>query len=249
MSTTRPPRRPDPDETAGRVASLLVSRLWHEGEEEFSWDLYPAEYPLLGDVQTAMDELDVLVSWALSSGNRLPCILYPEENTAVPIISTPIRRPSVGSQLPAPMYPPYPFYLPYGDEAFESLSALGKIIWSDPREIASMVLGPLNGFLRVRFRWIADNPEFRSLGAASSGRANSPYLLFTVHTQTNGLRIHYSNTFALNFNNVLGAPTTPVRGWILPGVHKFAGMEGSGRMHYDRGTFSTPPHFSARLMI
>jgi len=247
MSTTLPPRRPDPDGAAERVASLLVRQLEHEGEEEFSWDLYPADYPLLGDVQTAIDELDRLVSWALSSGNRLPCILYSEENVTVPIINAPINRTTSGSYGPPP---PYPFYLPpYGDEALEPLSVLGKIIWSDPREISTMVFGPLNGFLRVRFRWIAENPEFRSLGAAALGRANNPYLPFTVHTQTNGLRIHYSSTFALNFNPVLGGPTTPVKGWVLPGVHKFAGMEASGRMHYDRGTFSTPPDFSALLMM
>lgn len=94
-----------------------------------------------------------------------------------------------------------------------------------------------------------DNPEFRSLGAASSDQANNPYLPFTVHTKTNGLRIHYSKTFALNFNPVLGAPTTPVKGWILPGIHKFAGMDIKGRMRYDKATFSTPPDYSARLII
>jgi hypothetical protein len=126
---------------------------------------------------------------------------------------------------------------------------LGKLISVDPREVPKMILSPLTKFLAVRFGWMAENPEFRSLGAAASRQANNPYLPLTVHTHTSGLRIHYSKTFALNFNTVFGAPTTPLKGRILPGIHKFAGMDSKGRMRYDKGTFSTPPDFSANLLI
>jgi hypothetical protein len=170
-----------------------------------------------------------------------------EGQQTVPILATPTERRRY-------QYPPFPenfpfYYRDYFERSSEELSVLGKITWADPREVPKMILDPLTKFLTVRFGWIAENPDFRSLGAAASGHANNPYLPFTVHTRTSGLRIHYSKTFALNFNFVLGAPTTPVKGWILPGIHKFAGMDSRGRMRYDKGTFATPPDFSANLII
>jgi hypothetical protein len=241
---TSPPLRPDPERQAEQVASRLTKNLGSQQKREYLWDAeQPTPYPLLGDVETAMEELDALLIWAMRSGSTFPCI-QDEEQGAVPIIIHPIDPRLAGYP-----YPSYPLFGPYMEEAVEGLSVLGKIVWPDPREVPKMVFSPLAKFLTVRFRWIAESPEFRSLGAASSGQANNPYLPFTVHTQTNGLRIHYSKTFAINFNGVLGAPSTPVKGWILPGIHKFAGMDRGGRMHYDRATFSTPPDYTAHLMI
>jgi hypothetical protein len=121
--------------------------------------------------------------------------------------------------------------------------------WLEPGDISAIVLAPLTKFLTVRFQWIADNPTIRSLGAAASMQANNPYLWLTVHSQKSGLRIHYSKTFALNFNPVFGARTTPKSGWILPGIHKFAGIDGYGKFLYDKGTFTTPPDFTVNLTI
>lgn len=145
-------------------------------------------------------------------------------------------------------FPPVPIEPVYSDILSE-VFAPTKIVFTRTSQVSEMVLPPLTKFLTVRFEWAADNPEFRSLGAAGSARANNPYLPFTVHTKTSGLRIHYSKTFAINFNNVFGAPTTPINGWIMPGIHKFAGIDGNGSFHYDPGSFTTPPDFSAQLMI
>jgi len=246
MSTTRPPRRPDPERQAEEVAASLVRRLGREDTREYLWSAEERlTYPLLGDVESTVEELDVSLVLAERSGVPFPCIV--DEEGAVPIIGTPTDP----RRYPYPPFPaPFPFYYrDYFEQFSEQLSSLGKFTWSDPREVPKMILAPLTKFLTVRFGWIAKNPEFRSLGAAASGQANNPYLPFTVHTHTSGLRIHYSKTFALNFNSVLGAPTTPVKGWILPGIHKFAGMDSRGRMRYDKGTFTTPPDFSASLII
>jgi hypothetical protein len=150
-------------------------------------------------------------------------------------------------------------YLPYDNPAHPSVKFLSEvwnevfprtgIVFTFPDAVPKMILQPLTKFLTVRFQWVADNPEMKSLGAASSAQANNPYLPFTVHTNTRDLRIHYSKTFAINFNNVFGAPTTPLNGWILPGIHKFAGIDESGNFFYDSGSFTTPPDFSAQLMI
>jgi hypothetical protein len=235
MSTTRPPRRPDPERQAEEVAYSFVNRLGREDREEYLWSPEKTiAYPLMGDVESTIEELDASLLWAERSGSGIPCIV--DEEGAVPIVSTPID----------PRHYPYPRPR---DDPFEQLSVLGKMIWTDPREVPKMILGHLTKFLAVRFGWMAQNPEFRSLGAAASGQGDNPYLPFTVHTRTSRLRIHYSKTFALNFNAVFGAPTTPLKGWILPGIHKFAGMDSRGRMRYDKGTFSTPPDFSATLFI
>jgi|ERR1700674_145568 len=245
MSTTRPPRRPDPERQAEEVASSFVDRLGRENRGEYLWSSEKRiSYPLMGDVESTIEELDASLLWAERSRSGFPCIV--DKEGAVPIVSAPIDP----RRYPYPPFPPpYPYYLQYAKEAFEELSVLGEMIWTDPHEVPKMIARPLTKFLTVRFGWIAEHPEFRSLGAAASGQGNNPYLPFTVHTRTSGLRIHYSKTFALNFNTVFGAPTTPLKGWILPGIHKFAGMDSSGRMRYDKGTFSTPPDFSAKLMI
>jgi hypothetical protein len=249
MSTTRPPRQPDPERQAEEVASSFVDRLSRKDRRDFLWAEERVAYPLLSDVESTIEELDTSLLWAEREGGRFPCILD-EEQVAVPIVSAPTdaqRFPSRNAFY-SPQFDPF-YHRQYVEEALEQLSVLGKIVWWDPRIVPKMILGPLTKFLTVRFGWMAENPEFRSLGAAASGPSNNPYLPFMVHTRTSGLRIHYSKAFALNFNPVLGAPTTPVSGWILPGIHKFAGMDAKGRMHYDRGTFSTPPDFSAQLMI
>lgn len=243
MSTTRPPRRPDPEKQAEEAASSFVDRLGRENRGEYLWSAEKrVSYPLIGDVESTIEELDASLLWAERFGSDFPCIV--EEQGAVPIVSAPIDP----RRYPYPPLGP-PYYPRYAREAFEELSVLGEMIWTDPHDVPKMIAKPLTKFLTVRFGWVAEHPEFRSLGAAASGQGNNPYLPFTVHTRTSGLRIHYSKTFALNFNTVFGAPTTPLRGWILPGIHKFAGMDSRGRMRYDKGTFSTPPDFSAKLMI
>ena len=253
------------------MASLLTERLGEDVRREKLWTEQWAAYPLLGDVERTMELLETLVVWATRTGSSFPCIQYANEEGVVPIIGVP-NDPWLG-RYPYPLYqlalsafnrlvrsirghsyvpypPPFPFQLlAFPERVFEPLSVLGSVVWSHPLQIGRIVFSPLAKFLAVRFSWLAENPEFRSLGAEAFGQANNPYLPFTVHTQTSGLRIHYSKTFALNFNSVLGAPTTPVKGWILPGIHKFAGMDSRGRMRYDKGTFTTPPDFSASLII
>jgi hypothetical protein len=249
MGTTRPPILPDPEKQAQEVAEQLTENLGRSENLPYSRS---RERPLLlGDVEFAMEELHSLLLWVNTYAGdrvRIPCVQDREDT--VPIIGLPISASLLGRNpdffLRQRQYP-WLFEESILRRLFGRRSP--KIVWSKPSEAPEMVLSPLRKFLAVRFQWIADNPEFRSLGAASSMKANNPYLPFTVRTKTHGLRIHYSTTFAINFNNVFGAPTSPLNGWILPGIHKFAGMDSSGSFYYDRGTFTTPPDFSAKLMI
>jgi hypothetical protein len=105
----------------------------------------------------------------------------------------------------------------------------------------------------ARFQWLAGNPGFQSAlqrsDASASPYSVSPYLPFTVETLASGLRIHYSNTFIINFNHVFGAPTTPLNGWILPGIYRFAGMDKAGGFLFDKAAFTTSSAGTANLMI
>jgi len=248
MATTRlPPRLPDPEKQAQEVAERLIANLGRSENLEFSRSS-ETRYPPLADVEFAMEELNQVLLSARHPRTELGVACIQDGEDTVPIVALPS---SLAAFSPSEIYFPYE-YPPFPSERI--LYALTQmfhtnIVLTRPSELPEMILLPLKKFLTVRFQWVADNPEFRSLGAASSAQVNNPYLPFTVHTNTSGLRIHYSKTFAINFNNVFGAPTTPLNGWILPGIHKFAGMDGSGNFYYDSASFTTPPDFSAQLMI
>jgi hypothetical protein len=249
MVTTRPPILPDPERQAQEVAERFTADLGRLENLESSRSS-ETRYSLLADVEFAIEELRYVLLWANHAGVPVPCIRDGEDT--VPIVGLP-PSPAILRRFPPGYFPPYPYpsFLrePFFYESFAQAFSRSEIVLAKPSEVPEMVSPPLTKFLTVRFQWIADNPEFRSVGAASSAQANTPYLPFTVYTNTSGLRIHYSKTFAINFNNVFGAPTTPLNGWILPGIHKFAGVDGSGNFHYDTGTFTTPPDFTAQLMI
>jgi len=248
-ATTRPPvQPPGPQQRAAEIASQLVSGLLTQPKagskvSARTW-LADKEYPLLADVEFAMEELNSLLWSATNAGFEIACL--ESAGDTVPIVDIPQNVMLDRAPLPSPVPTnPENSYR----QVVGAMPTDAKLQWLEPADISAIVLAPLTKFLTVRFQWIADNPTIRSLGAAASVQANNPYLWLTVHSQTSGLRIHYSKTFALNFNPVFGAPTTPKSGWILPGIHKFAGMDGDGNFLYDKGTFTTPPDFNVQLMI
>jgi hypothetical protein len=248
-ATTRPPvQPPGPQQRAAEIAQQLVAGLLTQPKtgtqvSARTW-LTDKEYPLLTDVEFAMEELNSLLWSATNAGFMIACV----ENAGdmVPVVGIPANAMLDRAPLPSSVpFDPENLYR----HLLGSMGTDVSVQWFGPANIPAKVLAPLTKFLTVRFQWIADNPTIRSLGSAASVQANNPYLRFTVHTQKSGLRIHYSKTFALNFNPVFGAPTTPKSGWILPGIHKFAGMDGNGNFLYDKGTFTTPPDFTAYLTI
>ena len=245
MVITAPPPLPDPEKQAQEVAEQLTETLGR-GRLRYS-DSNTLRYSLIAVVEFAIEELNNLLLWANRVGTRVACI-PDDRGDLLPIVGVPLS-PALAEEFPEVVSQEFFKESRFGDALFRQVFGGNEIVWWEPTKVPQEVLWPLAKFLRVRFQWVKDNPQFLSLGAAASSQANSPYLPFTVHTQTSGLRIHYSNTFAINFNNVFGAPTTPLKGWILPGIHKFAGMDNSGNFHYDKGTFTTPPDYSARLVI
>lgn len=69
-----------------------------------------------------------------------------------------------------------------------------------------------------------------------------------VHTQTAGLRVHYTPSYFFTPNQVLGAPTTPVDGWVQPGRYKFGAMGKGFPLKFDPADFDIPPQTEAHLV-
>ena len=264
MGTTRPPLLlQDPEKLAQEVAQQLTDKLDCSETMEHS-NPPEARYPLLGDVEFAIEELHNVLMWADQAQTRIACIR--EEDGFAPVIGVPLGR-ALLRRFPLDHLPPHSGF---SQESFLYERLLGQflrpdeILWALPGEIPEMIFFPLMKFLTVRFEWLAGNPGFQGAsqsafqsanqtvlpasGASASPQSTSPYLPFTVETLTSGLRIHYSNTFAINFNHVFGAPT-PLQGWMLPGIYKFAGMDRAGNFLYDRTGFAISPGGTANLMI
>ncbi len=245
MGTTRPSLLPqDPEKLAQEVAEQFTDTL--DNSERVGYSKPPAtRYPLMGDVEFAIEELHNVLMWANQAQTRIACIR--EDDGFVPVIGVPLGR-ALRQRFPLDHLPPH---FGFSQETLLYERLLGQflrpdeILWALPGEIAEMVFFPLMKFLTVRFQWLADNP----LQSPAAPQSIGPYLPFTVETLTSGLRIHYSNTFAINFNHVFGAPTSPLKGWILPGIYKFAGMDGTGNFLYDRATYTPSADGTANLML
>jgi hypothetical protein len=248
MATTPAPPPPPPTSPEQR-ANQLAQRLTDELRDSLNLNIPTkritvSEETLLADITYEVDGLKSFMAWSKYFHVPVPCISSGEYT--IPIISLPLIdfRGYPPIDMPPPFWPDYRLMLEerisWGRDSFK---------WLSPNDIPDMVFSPLKNFAQVRFEWIKNNPEFHDLGAAALHQAGNPYIPVTVNTNSAGLRIHYSKSFVINFNNVLGSPTSPVKGWLLPGVHKFAGMDAAGNFHYDSGLFTTPPDHVVSLMI
>ena len=96
----------------------------------------------------------------------------------------------------------------------------------------------LFGFLYTRFE------------ARESDISERPGRLFTVTTDTEGLRVHYSTAFIFEPDNVFGEPTNPVRGWLQPGNYHFGAMGSGVALWFDmKGKYDVPRQDKAHLNI
>ena len=78
--------------------------------------------------------------------------------------------------------------------------------------------------------------EFLS-AVSAAGNAPPNSIPFVVNTSTSGLAVHYAPMFLLGRMTYFNAPTTPVNGFLSPGLWKFGGV-GAGRgMVVDPGVF------------
>jgi hypothetical protein len=105
-------------------------------------------------------------------------------------------------------------------------------------EALSVFQRHLFGFLYTRFE------------ARESDISEKPGRLFTVTTDTEGLRVHYSTAFIFEPDHVFGEPTNPVRGWLQPGNYHFGAMGSGVELWFDmKGKYDVPRQDKAHLRI
>ena len=74
-------------------------------------------------------------------------------------------------------------------------------------------------------------------------------VLFTVHTREPGLRVHYSGKYFIRPDEVFGAPTTPVKRAIRPGIYVFGVYDiASNAVTYSNASFTVPDVTEAQLV-
>ncbi len=79
--------------------------------------------------------------------------------------------------------------------------------------------------------------------------APAPGLVFRVGTQRSGLRIHYTPAYFFTEKRTFGAPTSPVEGWIQPGLYRFGAVGPEFPLTFDPAEFEIPPLTEAWLTI
>jgi hypothetical protein len=105
-------------------------------------------------------------------------------------------------------------------------------------------------FLTVRLESDIDESSRsipRSLGAAAAN-FNNPYLSFKVHAPSRGIDVEQAPAYFLSWT-FFGGPTTPVDGWILPGLYRFRGRDSQGKYRNDPTKYMIPPLRSASTII
>ena len=158
MGTTRPLLLlQDPEKLAQEVAQQFTDTL--DDSERVGYSKPPGtRYPLMGDVEFAIEELHNVLMWANQAQTRIACIR--EDDGFVPVIGVPLGR-ALRRRFPLDHLPPHSGF---SQETFHYERLLGQflrpdeILWALPGEIAEMVFFPLMKFLAVRFQWLADNP-------------------------------------------------------------------------------------------
>jgi hypothetical protein len=113
------------------------------------------------------------------------------------------------------------------------------------RDVAGMFNARLISFLKTRFGSSAalSHHMYTSPGGP-------PGLLFTVTTNTLGLKVHYTHQYYVNPSYIFGAPTTPVSGYIPPGRWHFGYSQGTGPVTFDlTNIYDVPLASSAHLSV
>ncbi len=200
------------------------------------------------DVEFAIERLNVQVFTFEAEETGFPCIV--DRDGPLPLLlSSDFLRPSARfEEQDSSSYPPV-FY-----ELAEFYRNREIRFASVPVQVLERALRDrITRFLRTRVGEDdeAPRPTARAVGAAPHGfLKGSPYLSFQVSTPgRSGLRIHYTPSYFVDWNNVFGSPTTPVDGWILPGRYKFGAMTPNGDFLIDNANFDIPPLTSAELVL
>lgn len=173
-----------------------------------------------------------------------PCLIDNDGPTPVDISTLPLGF----MKPPEPTMTPLRYLITLFGEQLEFVGV-------EVEKIKAILQERVTSFLSVRYSTDEHQGPARAVGgmvgAAPAGFTNWPtgYLKIQVQTAQSGLRIHYSPSYLIDWTNVLGAPTTPVDGWIRPGRYKFGGMRSDGTLLIDNTNWNVPPQRTMSLIF
>jgi hypothetical protein len=90
----------------------------------------------------------------------------------------------------------------------------------------------------------------KTTGSPPGSSKGRPGLKFSVETDSNGLRAYYSPAYWMQDQRVLSFPTSPAKGWILPGRYYFGAGEPGALPIFDTSAYyDVPPDKTAHVPL
>jgi hypothetical protein len=232
-------RRDKPRDEDTYQAKLTADRLLNNigtGERQYTsekLDIY------LADVESTVDSFDLQLRLLRRYELGFPSIVH-QETEPIPISIAGIFWPNwfvseiqFEPFLEEFLFMPRRVWLEISGRLYENSGF--KVELMEYEKTIQYLRRGLEQFLATRF------------SARRSDISQSPGLFFRVFTRRRGLRIHYSPSFFIEWR-VFGSPTSPVGGWIQPGLYKFAAVGHRFPFTVDPGDYEIPPRTEAHLV-
>lgn len=143
-----------------------------------------------------------------------------------------------------------------GKESLEEIYGDKLVRSTNPNSIFRSSTRRLEDFLELRINSISKKSSGSDNDQLSGGTGSPPgipnltnYLVLTINTQNQNYKIESSPAYFINWS-YFGAPTTPIKGPILPGKYIFRGIPPStpGQPVLDSSIVSIPPQYNITII-
>lgn len=230
----------EPEELAvSLVATMMEAGLGGRSISDVVADLAPQAR--LADVEADVNQFKDQYEYCSENGIPIPC--FEDDKGSIPL---PLNLAGVVHPFASPTVHQPPdvarWLLKLLPEQVKLMAQSSSLEYSEysPNEVREFFGHRLRQFLI---------PRLGTSRSESSKTADNYGLRFRVFARTDGLRIYYTPAYWFTPNQVFGAPTSPVEGWIMPGRFRFGAYGGSLSLRWDDGEYSIPPSEEARLEI
>jgi hypothetical protein len=236
---------PPPDDAALQAEFLGVAREVATTLIEQTTTGHHAEVPRridswapLADVTYDVERFGAQYLYARQTDLPLPCIMRPGTEYVLPINAEDVLFP-LG-------VPADPRTAERQLRRVEGQTENGFIELLPPDRAERAFTSRLIDFLRRRLSWAAESHAQQS---PSGDPGRPPGLMFQVSTDSPGLRVHYHPAYWHEAKTVFGQPSTPVRGYVVPGRFVFGAMGPRQALRFDPAEYEIPPSTSAHLYL
>jgi hypothetical protein len=239
-----------PDSASRRRADELASNLMaqvREGRFRRERQRNQSNVPL-SDVIYNLERLSLLLAYSRSTDFPLPCLQINGTLVAIDLISEILPSRHLSVSLDFLVDSQWLYYL------FRRMSRRGwefndeGVISVSPFEVEESTRVSLSSFLAYRIAGIGDTPsDTGGVFAFNLPAAPTTYLTVKVSTANPGLQLSAAPAYFINWM-YFGAPTSPVTGYLLPGMYIFGG---SGplqpKFKFDPTPIAIPPYLNPTL--